>query len=220
MKKYFLFDLDGTITKPKEGITKCVQYSLKYFDIDEPDLDKLECFIGPPLHQSYMKYYNLTEKEAYIAVEKYRERYTDIGIFECEVYKGIDEVLKTIKSQGGIIGLATSKPEEFAIRLLEYYKMDQYFDCITGAMMNGERTDKTEVMRLAFSRMNINDMNKELVVMIGDRLHDIIGAKNMGVESIGVKYGYSVGEELVNEGATYIVKTTKELNELVNKLIK
>ena len=219
MKKIFLFDLDGTITDPKEGITKCVQYSLKFFGIDEPELDNLECFIGPPLHKSYQIYYNFSEEDSFKAVAKYRERYSDIGIFECNLYSGIEEVIRNIKENGGMVGLATSKPEEFAIELLKHYNIYEYFDCVTGSMMNGNRSDKTEVLQEAFSRMNISkDMYSE-VVMIGDRLHDIVGANNMNIESIGVKYGYSVGEELKEAGATYIVGTTSELNNLILKLI-
>mgnify|MGYP002528163707 FL=1 len=220
MKRIFLFDLDGTITEPKEGITKCVQYSLEYLGIHESDLDKLECFIGPPLHKSYQVYYNLSEEEAFKAVDKYRERYKDIGIFECNLYEGIEEVFKAIKAKGGIIGLATSKPEEFAVRLLEHYNLSQYFDCITGSLMDGRRTEKAEVIEEAFARMGINNEKKPETIMIGDRLHDILGANKTGIESIGVKYGYSVGNELVEAGATYVVETTKELKALAEKLIE
>lgn len=220
MKNIFLFDLDGTITDPKEGITKCVQYSLKFFGIDEPNLDNLECFIGPPLHMSYQIYYNFSEKDAFSAVEKYRERYSNVGIFECYLYKGIEQVIKTIKDNGGLVGLATSKPEKYAIQLLKHYNIYEYFDCVTGSLMNGNRSDKTEVLQEAFNRMNIsNDMYSQ-VVMIGDRLHDITGANNMNIDSIGVKYGYSVEDELEKAGATYIVENTSELNNLVLKLFR
>lgn len=220
MKRIFLFDLDGTITEPKEGITKSVQYSLKFLGIDEPDLDKLECFIGPPLHKSYQIYYGLSEEDSFKAVKKYRERYSKVGIFECNLYDGIDKVLKCIKDNGGRIGLATSKPEEFAIELLNHYNLSQYFDCVTGSLMDGNRTDKTEVLEEAFKRMNITAAEKENTIMIGDRLHDIVGANNMEIESIGVKYGYSVGNELVDAGASYVVETTEELNRLICDLIK
>lgn len=219
MKKIFLFDLDGTVTEPKEGITKCVQYSLTYFGIYEENLDKLECFIGPPLYKSYQDYYGLSEEDSIKAVEKYRERYADVGIYECNLYDGIEKVFQTIKENGGLIGLATSKPEVFAIQLLEYYKIDKYFDCITGSLMNG-RTEKDEVIQEVFSRMNINQTNSNQVIMIGDRKYDIIGAKKMGIDSIGVKYGYAIGNELEEAEATHIVDTTEELNALVDKLMK
>ena len=218
MKRIFLFDLDGTITDPKIGITTCVQYSLKFFGIKEENLDKLECFIGPPLHKSYQEYYGLSEEQSIIAVEKYRERYRDIGIFECTMYDGISEVLSNIKAQGGKIGLATSKPEEFAKRLLDHYDISRYFDCITGSMMDGRRTEKCQVIEEVFKRMGVVD-NKEEVIMIGDRLHDVIGAKTMGIETIGVKYGYSVGDELNEAGAEYVVETVEELRKLTNQLI-
>ncbi len=217
-KQIYLFDLDGTITEPKEGITKCVQYSLKFFGIEEPDLDKLECFIGPPLYKSYQVYYGMNEEDSKKAVEKYRERYGKVGIFECNLYSGIPEILKEIKNKGCKVGLATSKPEEYAIQLLKHYNIFDYFDEVTGSFMDGRRTDKTEVIEEAFSRMGINDSNKHNVVMIGDRMHDIVGAKNVGIESIGVKYGYSIGDELVEAGADAIVDTTEELLQLIKKL--
>lgn len=220
MKTIFLFDLDGTITEPKEGITKCVQYSLRQFGINEENLDKLECFIGPPLHKSYQVFYGLSEEDSFKAVAKYRERYKDIGIFECNLYNRIDNTIRTIKENGGKVALATSKPEEFAERLLEHYNIKQYFDCITGSMMNGERTEKYEVIEEVFNRMNIKETDKSQVVMIGDRMHDIIGAKKEKIESIGVMYGYSVGDELKDNGATYIVDNTDELTQLCLELMK
>lgn len=217
-KTIFLFDLDGTITEPKEGITKCVQYSLKFFGIDEPDLDKLECFIGPPLYKSYQVYYGMNEEDSKKAVAYYRERYGKIGIFECNLFDGIPEVLRALKEKGHIVGLATSKPEEYAVTLLKHYNIYEYFDEVTGSFMDGRRTDKTEVIEEAFRRMGINDSNKSSVVMIGDRLHDIVGAKNVGIESIGVEYGYAVENELIDAGANAVVDTTAELLDLVQKL--
>lgn len=215
----FLFDLDGTITEPKEGITKCVQYSLKAFGIDEPDLSKLECFIGPPLHKSYQDFYGFNEEDSFKLVAKYRERYSNIGIFECEIFEGIEEVFKAIKSAGGKIALATSKPEEFAIKLLEHYNISQYFDCVTGSFMDGRRTEKVEVIEEVFVRMKITDADKKRIIMIGDRKHDIIGANKAGILSIGVKYGYGIGNELEENGATYIVDTTMELCEKCKSLM-
>lgn len=220
MKKIFLFDLDGTITEPKEGITKCVQYSLESFGIKEDDLDKLECFIGPPLHKSYQVFYGFSEEDSFEAVNKYRERYNDIGIYECNLYQGIEDVIKYVYENDGLVCLATSKPEVYAIRLLEYYGIQKYFKCITGSLMDGGRTEKAEVIEEVFSRLNINEEDKEKCIMIGDRMHDIIGAKKMGIDSIGVNYGYAKDDELAEAGATYIVNNTVELKEKIIGLMK
>ena len=217
MKKILLFDLDGTLTDPKEGITKCVQYALKHFGIEE-ELSKLLCFIGPPLIDSFMQYYGFDQKKAKLAVDKYRERFRDIGIFENGVYDGIIELLAACKERGYSIGLATSKPEEFAIRILDKYMMSEYFDEVTGSTMDGSINTKTDVIMEAFRRMNISDEIKPCVIMIGDREHDIIGAKNCGIESIGVKFGYAEVGELEAAGADYIVETVEQLKNLLERL--
>lgn len=217
MKKILLFDLDGTLTDPKEGITKCVQYALKHFGI-ESETEELMCFIGPPLVDSFMEFYKMTEDDALVAVEKYRERFRDIGIFENGVYVGISHMLSKCKDMGYIIGLATSKPEEFAIRILEKYELAKYFDEITGSTMDGSRNNKTDVIREAFARMNITECNIDEVLMIGDREHDIIGAKNCGIESVGVNFGYALDGELQAAGADYIVDSVNELEDLLERL--
>lgn len=217
MKKILLFDLDGTLTDPKEGITKCVQYALKHFGI-ESETEELMCFIGPPLVDSFKEFYKMTEDDALVAVEKYRERFRDIGIFENGVYVGISHMLSKCKDMGYIIGLATSKPEEFAIRILEKYELAKYFDEITGSTMDGSRNNKTDVIREAFVRMNITERNIDEVLMIGDREHDIIGAKNCGIESVGVNFGYALDGELQAAGADYIVDSVNELEDLLERL--
>ena len=217
MKKILLIDLDGTLTDPKEGITKCVQYALKHFGI-ESETEELMCFIGPPLVDSFKEFYKMSEDDALVAVEKYRERFRDIGIFENGVYVGISHMLSKCKDMGYIIGLATSKPEEFAIRILEKYELAKYFDEITGSTMDGSRNNKTDVIREAFARMNITECNIDEVLMIGDREHDIIGAKNCGIESVGVNFGYASDGELQAAGADYIVDSVKELEDLLERL--
>ena len=220
MEKILLFDLDGTLTDPKEGITKCVQYALKHFNIEVNDLDQLLCFIGPPLIDSFMNFYGMSEDNAKIAVEKYRERFKDIGIFENGVYDGIIQMLKSCKDMGYKIGLATSKPEEFAVRILDRYELSGFFDEAIGSTMDGSRNNKTDVIKEAFRRMNITDDNKDNVIMIGDREHDIIGAKNCGIKSIGVKFGYANEGELEAAGADYVVDTVEQLQVLLERLDK
>lgn len=217
MKKILLFDLDGTLTDPKEGITKCVQYALKHFGIEE-ELSNLLCFIGPPLIDSFMQFYGFDEEKAKLAVDKYRERFRDIGIFENGVYDGIIDLLEACKEWGYSIGLATSKPEEFAIRILDKYMLSEYFDEVTGSTMNGSINTKTAVIKEAFRRMNISDEIKAEVIMIGDREHDIIGAKNCGIDSIGVKFGYAEDGELEAAGADYIAETVEQLKDLLERL--
>lgn len=215
MKDIILFDLDGTLTDPKEGITKCVQYALAHFGIDVPNLDDLMCFIGPPLVDSFQMFYGFSEEKAEEAVVKYRERFKDIGIFENGVYDGVLELLKACKAAGKTIGLATSKPEEFARRILDKYGMAEYFDEITGSTMDGRINAKGDVIMEAFRRMGIDGPDKkERVIMVGDRKHDIIGAKQCGIESIGVRFGYAEEGELEAAGADYIVDTVEELKKL------
>ena len=218
MEKVLLFDLDGTLTDPKEGITKCLQYALRHFNIEVNDLSQLLCFIGPPLVDSFKNFYGMSEEDAVVAVEKYRERFKDIGIFENGVYEGITQMLKNCKDMGCKIGLATSKPEEFAVRILEKYELAKYFDETTGSTMDGSRNNKTDVIKEAFRRMGITDAHKENVFMIGDREHDIIGAKNCGIKSIGVKFGYAEEGELEAAGADYVVDTVEQLQSLIERL--
>ena len=174
MYRYILFDLDGTLTDPKEGITKCVQYALKYFGI-EADIEKLVDFIGPPLLESFQKYYHLDDEQGHMALKKYRERFSDIGIFENGVYPGIAELLSTLKAQGRKIALATSKPGVYAKRILERYELLPYFDVVVGSELDGRRTDKGEVITEALRQLEIQEKQKPEVLMIGDRLHDKIG---------------------------------------------
>lgn len=215
MYKYILFDLDGTLTNPKEGITKCVQYALKYFNIDEPNLDNLTKFIGPPLHESFERFYNFSKEDAKLAVEKYRERFSTIGLFENGVYDGIKELLEALKRKGRVLAVATSKPEVFSLRILEKYNLKDYFNVICGSELDGRRTVKAEVIEEVFNRLSLKDDEKSSVVMIGDREHDILGAKACKISSIGVKFGYSKENELENAGADFIVETVEDLKNLL-----
>lgn len=214
MKDILLFDLDGTLTDPKEGITKCVQYALAHFGIKVTDLNELMCFIGPPLIESFQMFYGFDKEKAEEATAKYRERYKDIGIFENGVYSGIIDMLKVCKAAGKKLCLATSKPEIFAVRILERYGMAEYFDEAVGSTLDGSINAKDEVINEAFRRLGIDDAKKKDVIMIGDRKHDILGAKKCGIESIGVRFGYAETGELEEAGADYIVDTIEELGKL------
>mgnify|MGYP002675943425 FL=1 len=225
-KKYLLFDLDGTVTDSNLGITRCVQYALLDQGIDEQDMSVLEEYIGPALDDSFKKYHGLNDEQAAKAVAKYRERYRDTGIFENEVYDGIVPCLETLKAAGKIICLSTCKPEPFAVRILEHFKLDKYFDVVTGSDLEGTRKQKYQVIEETFKRLSANVLRQELTeellneikadsVMIGDRNQDVNGAHKVGIECIGVRYGYAKPDELEDAGADYIVEIIPELTALI-----
>lgn len=212
-KKYILFDLDGTITDPKIGITKSVQYSLKSFGIHIKNADDLIPFIGPPLRDSYKKFYSFNDEEAENAVAKYRKYFSEKGIFENIPYNGIDILLKKLQTANKTLILATSKPTIYAKKILTHFNLIQYFNFISGSELDGSRSKKSELIKFALDNMNITDY--ETVVMVGDKEHDIIGAKEMGIDSIGVLYGYGDFSELTNAGATLIAESVESLMQYI-----
>lgn len=211
--EYILFDLDGTITDSGEGITKSVQYALKSFDIIVNNLEDLRKFIGPPLKASFKEYYKFDEEKANIALVKYREYYADKGIYENDLYDGIIEVLNKLKENGKTIILATSKPEVYAKRILEYFKIYKYFNFVAGSDFEETRVKKGDVIKYALEGAEISDLSK--VIMVGDREHDIIGAKENKIKSIGVLYGFGDVIELTQARADYIAKNTNELLDIL-----
>lgn len=217
--QYILFDLDGTLTDPKVGITRCVQYALSKFGIDEPDLDKLEPFIGPPLTESLNEFYGFDEKKAAEAIVFYRERFGDVGIFENEIYDGMKELLARLKEEGKTLAIASSKSTIYVNRILQYFNIEQYFDVIVGSELDGTRSQKNEVVEEALNRLEALQQNEfkadDGFVMIGDRKFDINAAKKFGIASIGVSYGYAAPNELEQAGADYIVDTVEELGKLL-----
>lgn len=215
MYQYILFDLDGTLTNPKEGITKSVRYALKYYGIEEPDLDNLVKFIGPPLQDSFSEYYGFSKEKAMEAVFKMRERYKTAGKFENEIYEGIPELLAELKKEGKILAVATSKPETFSIEILEHFHILKYFDVVAGANLDGTRTRKWEVIEEALNRLKIGKESYSKVLMIGDRKHDVEGAGHFGIACGGVYYGFAQENELEEAGAVFTVNTVKELREKI-----
>ena len=211
--KYILFDLDGTITDSGEGITKSVQYALKFFDILVDNLKDLNKFIGPPLKDSFKEYYKFDEEKANLALVKYREYYADKGIYENSLYDGIIDLLDTLKKNNKTIILATSKPEVYAKQILEYFKIDKYFTFVAGSDFEETRVKKGDVINYALEGAEIFDLSK--VIMVGDREHDIIGAKDNNIKSIGVLYGYGDVIELTQARADYIAKDTNELLNII-----
>ena len=210
--RFLLFDLDGTLTDPAKGITKSVVHALRHFGIEETDKNRLLSFIGPPLLETFTREYGLTDEQAWIALRVYREYFADIGLYENEVYSGIPEFLRDAQQAGYELIMATSKPEMYACRLMRYFGMDSYFSCIAGSDMAEKRADKTSVILSALSRVGITDCSE--TAMIGDRRFDIEGAKAMGMNSVGVLYGYGSREELVKAGADHLVQTITDLRKL------
>ena len=213
MKKYsyLFFDLDGTLTDPKIGITTCVAYALESFGIQVTNLDTLTCFIGPPLLDSFMEYYHLSKEDAKKAVEKYRERFTKIGLFENHIYDGIEELLKELTASHYQLILATSKPHIYAKKILKFFHLDSYFSFLAGSELNGTRSKKGEV--IAYALEQYPSLERSQVLMIGDRKHDILGAKENHLDSMGVLFGYGSREEHLLAGADYILESVEEMRK-------
>lgn len=210
MYKHILFDLDGTLTDPALGITNAVMYALEKFNIHVDNRASLYKYIGPPLIYSFMNFEGLSEEEARQAVVYYREHYAPIGKFENSVYEGIPELLSTLRNMGKDIVLATSKPEPFSVDILKHFGLFDYFDFVAGSTLDETRTKKEEVIEYAVREHHI-DISK--AIMIGDREHDIIGAKKNGLKSMGVLYGYGSREELENAGADFIAPSVRDIIE-------
>ena len=214
MFQSMLFDLDGTLTDAAPGITNSVKYALSKFGIDETDDNKLRKFLGPPLISSFMEFYGFSKEKAQKAVEYYREYFVPHGIFENEVYSGIPKLLQKLKADGKTLIIATSKPETFAVQIAEHFEIDSYFDLIAGSNLDNTRSKKAQVIEYALETLGILD--RAHAVMIGDREHDIKGAKKTGLRSIGVLYGYASPGELENAGADFTANSPEELYTIIS----
>lgn len=204
-----LFDLDGTITDSGAGILNSVSYALKKCNMTIEDTAKLNKFLGPPLQDSFVNFCGFSPEESDRAIACYREYYREKGMYENVLYEGIEEVLKELSNAGKTVILATSKPELFAVQILKYFNIDKYFDFIGGATMDGIRSKKADVIAYALEQCNITDISS--AVMVGDRKQDIFGAREMGMDSIGVLYGYGSREELQSAGALYIAEGVQDI---------
>lgn len=203
------FDLDGTITDSSAGILNSVEYALKKYGAALPAREKLYFFIGPPLDASFAELLGITLTEAATLVKYYREYYRETGIFENLLYSGIEKLLSDIKKTGRKIVLATSKPEEFAVKILKHFKIDKYFDVIAGATFDGTRSEKDDVLAYAIEKAGVTDITS--CVMVGDRKYDCIGAAHFRMDSIGVLYGFGNRDELTAAGARYIAETPDDI---------
>ena len=257
-KDILLFDLDGTLTDPMVGITKSVQYALRHYGIIEEDLTRLIPFIGPPLRDSFQKYYGFSKEQAGEGVLVYREYFSEKGIFENKEIPGIREMLEVLSAQGKKLYVATSKPEVYARKILEHSPLDHFFRFIGGADFEETRVNKAAVIRYVLEEAGLGgagkktadvieraegakrteetegtdntertdkaertdnaertEPGKKRIVMIGDREHDIIGAKENGIQSVGVLFGYGSRRELKEAGADRIAETVKDLTDIL-----
>ena len=245
-KDILLFDLDGTLTDPMVGITKSVQYALRHYGIIEEDLTKLIPFIGPPLRDSFQKYYGFSKEQAGEGVLVYREYFSEKGIFENKEIPGIREMLEVLSAQGKKLYVATSKPEVYARKILEHFSLDHFFAFIGGADFGETRVNKAAVIRYVLEEAGVGgagkkttdvieraegakrteeaertdnaertEPGKKKIVMVGDREHDIIGAKENGIQSVGVLFGYGSRRELEEAGADRIAETVKDFTDIL-----
>lgn len=218
MYQYILFDLDGTLTDPKEGITKSFQHALKEgFGIEEKNPDRLEHIIGPPLRESFLEF-GVPEEDLDRAVEKYRERYRPTGVYENQIYPGMYQLLHDLKKQGKILAVASSKPIEFVHIVLQKFEIEDCFTVIVGSERDGQNESKIEVMERAIEQLKKRSggrMDMSKVLMVGDRKFDIEGARHFGVDSVAVSYGYAPEGELAQADPTYIVDDVKTLGEII-----
>ena len=213
MFRYLMFDLDGTLTDPWEGITRSVQYALAHFGIREERMELLLQYIGPPLIDSFMNESGLSFEDGELAVKKYRERYTAKGMFENRIIPGIPSLLADLNNAGFVLCVATSKPDFYTLPILERYGIRKYFDFVGAATLDGAVSRKAEVIDLVLARYP--EVDREKFVMIGDRKEDILGAKERGIATIGVRFGYAKPGELEEAGADRIADTVEELEQIL-----
>lgn len=214
MWKTVLFDLDGTLTDSAEGITKCVQHALVQLGCEAPELEELNCFVGPPLKAMFMSYAGLSEEEGEKAVALYRERYVPIGMFENRLYPRIVQMLELFQKAGITMAVASSKPEEYVKQILEHFGIDDYFKVIVGCELGGARVEKKDVVEEAIRRLKM-EHHKDQIVLVGDTKYDVEGARKAGIECIAVTYGYGETEELAAAEPVYLAESVSDVAECV-----
>ena len=210
MMKYILFDLDGTLTESAPGIINSIKHTYAHYGITDYDERELEKFVGPPLIESFMRYCGFTEEKAREAVDVYREYFSTKGLFENAVYNGIPKCLAALKSAGYVLAVATSKPQVFCERILDHFSLAEYFSVVKGIPLDDEKMTKAQVIERALDALGVTD--KREAIMVGDRDYDIKGAKENGIECVGVLYGYGSRSELESAGASAICETVDDLS--------
>ncbi|MGQ7383263.1 HAD family hydrolase [Streptococcus suis] len=212
MYQTILFDLDGTLTDSGQGILNSVAYALEKMGIEEPDTANLNRFIGPPLYESFSRFYQLSPEDTQSAVDAFRVYFKEKGMFENQLYPGIIPLLEELRTAGKTLVIATSKPEIFAKQILEHFDIAHYFDVIAGASLDSSRISKADVIGYAINQLEAFPKH---AVMIGDREHDIEGARRHQLPAIGVLYGYGSKQEFEKAGATMIVETVQDLKRVL-----
>ena len=215
MFTHIFFDLDGTLTDPALGITNSFIHALKFYGMEIPSYEELCKLIGPPLPYSFETTFGFSHEKAMEAVAKYREYFSTKGLFENKVYDGIPELLQTLKEKGKHLVVATSKPEEYSIKIIEHFGLAKYFDFVCGSLMDESRSKKDEVIAYALERCDLGEGDKQNVLMVGDRFHDIEGAKKNNLKSCGVLFGYGTRSELEESGADFIAESVAELSKII-----
>ncbi|WP_294555906.1 HAD hydrolase-like protein [uncultured Mailhella sp.] len=215
LAEYLFLDLDGTLTDPSEGITRGVMYALERFGIHEKDPRRLYPFIGPPLYDSFMRHYGFDLPSAYKAIEYFQEYYGQQGMYENVPYPGIRELLYAWQAEGRKLVLATSKPEVFAVRILERFDMAGAFLLMAGGDVEEKRVEKQLVIGYAMEKLGLS--HGEGCVMIGDRKFDVLGAGVHGIPALGVLYGFGSREELSEAGASWLAQSVEELGSLMRR---
>lgn len=215
MYRYFLFDLDGTLTKSEKGIFNCIKYALDWAGIPYPDEAVFRSFIGPSLYDSFTDKFNMDNDMALKMVAKYRERYNVTGLFENEVYDGVYDMLESLKAKGCTLAVATSKPTEPTLRILDKFDLSKYFDVVVGSNPDGTGSEKKLIISAVVEKLQkLDGFDKLAAVMVGDRFYDIEGGKACGIDTVGVLYGYGSEEEFRGAGATHIVARPCDVEKL------
>ncbi len=208
-----IFDFDGTVADTGKGIFNCIRYTLEKHNLPQLSENSLRTFVGPPLHESFMRECGVDNETANSLVAGYRERYAEKGIYEFDLYDGITDVLSLIQQNGGLTGIASSKPEDFINIILNDTGLSKYFDVTSGSDPRYVESDKTTIVKNCIKKMNLNDDAK--ILMVGDRLYDIIGAHNAGLPCACVLFGYGSENEFLEYNADFIVKDDEELKNVI-----
>lgn len=216
MIKNVFFDLDGTIIDSSEGIFNTWDYTLQTLGLELKDRDTLRKYIGPPLEDSFAKDFNFDEEKIKEAVTIYRKSYGEKGVYETKIYDGIKELIIELASNGFNVILATSKRQSFSEETLERYGLKKYFYFISGALPDGTRRDKADIIEYALENTKIENIDD--CIMVGDTIYDVNGAKANNMKCIGVTYGFGLEEELKKAGADYIAHNMEELKNIIYSL--
>lgn len=212
MKKTILFDLDGTLTDSGEGIINCAILALEHFGCPIPSREEMRVFVGPPLHESFINH-GVPADKADEAIRIYRSRYIPIGAYENTPYPGVEELLKALKAEGHTLYVATSKPEEMSVKILEHFDLAKYFDRICGASMDTSRSSKEDVIAYLLQCNGRSDN----MIMVGDTKFDVLGAKHHGIQTVGVSWGYGKVGEMLDAGAVAIAQSMDELLSILRR---